>query len=87
MRHNVDDRINQWIGPKEVTGTLGIDIDELTTSDVGRGVVYHAYKKWEYGKISSWRDGLIFVRFTTGDTAAACSPDDLELCVSEVSTN
>jgi len=51
MRHNVDDRINQWIGPKEVTGTLGIDIDELTTSDVGRGVVYHAYKKWEYGKI------------------------------------
>ena len=69
-----------------------IDISKLTKSDKGRAVTYTAgHGDKEFGKISSWNDKFVFVRYHTrlyknnsyrqplpGLHAQATSPDDLE---------
>ena len=55
-----------------------IDISELRESDKGRGVIYvPAHGNYQRGIISSWNEQHIFVRYTTGCTAAATNPDQL----------
>lgn len=62
-----------------------IDITKLKEVDKGRQVKYiprHAkgdrnHKDCETGIISSWSNIYIFVRFTTGSTAAGVRPQDL----------
>jgi hypothetical protein len=52
-----------------------------TDDDIGRAVLYRqeGRKGWEteLGRISSFNDQVVFVRFTTGSTAAPCQPGDL----------
>ncbi len=74
---NVADRRHLWIGAWEVEP---LRYDALTFEDVGRTVIYSRppnYGQPEAGTLNSWRDGLVFVRFTQGVTAAACDPKDL----------
>ncbi len=55
-----------------------IKLEELTSDDVGREVIFwHSHGKPEPGILSSWNDKYIFCRFTTGSTAAACDPKQL----------
>ncbi len=66
-----------------------IKLSALLPEDVGRSVTYQSYGKREYGKITSWNDKNIFVRYhlvvedngrtieRIGDTSAATSPEDL----------
>jgi hypothetical protein len=54
-----------------------IDISKLTEEDVGRNVTYHReFCKREFGKLSSWNDKFIFVRFK-GPNGEACEPNDV----------
>lgn len=54
-----------------------IKIESLTQNDVGRNVVYHRnFCKREVGKLSSWNDRFIFVRFL-GPNGEACEPSDV----------
>ena len=79
LRYNVRDCINGWVGTFETTGTIGIKLSDLKETDKGRGVIFHTnHGSLEYGIVSSWNDRYIFVRFTTGSTAAACDPEQLE---------
>ena len=49
-----------------------------TASDVGRRVVYTMpHGEVKSGIVSSWNDEWVFVRYTTGDTAAATHRKDL----------
>lgn len=55
-----------------------IDISTLNNTHVGRSVLYtDRLGKISEGVISSWNDKLIFVRYTSGDTAAGTRPEDL----------
>lgn len=73
---NVHDRRHLWIGSWE---TDAFDINALTDADIGRTVIYFPGAGYpEAGTLTSWRLGLVFVRFTRGDTAAACKPSDLK---------
>jgi hypothetical protein len=54
-----------------------IEDRELTQSDVGATVLYVASGVVEFGKISSWNDQYVFVKYGEGDTAAATKPCDL----------
>ena len=80
--HNVLDRRHSWIGSWDA---VPFDYNALTMADVGRTVIYldrgreMAWGWAEAGTLSSFRDGLVFVRFSKGDTAAACAPHDLML--------
>jgi hypothetical protein len=54
-----------------------IDIQSLQESDIGRNVTYHReFCNVEHGKLSSWNDKVIFVRFK-GPTGEACEPEDV----------
>ena len=54
-----------------------IHADKLTPADVGRNVTYHReFCIREFGKLSSWNDKVIFVRFK-GPTGEACEPQDV----------
>ncbi len=75
--HNVNDPWRGWIGSWE---TEPFVYDRLCSLDIDRRVIYlgkPAMWRTDLGLISSWRDGLVFVRFGVGPTAAACNPRDL----------
>lgn len=72
---NVHDRRHEVFGTFR-TEEETVDYDLLTESDVGRTVIYVRPGLAEAGTLSSYRNGLLFVRFTVGDTAAACRPQD-----------
>jgi hypothetical protein len=80
--HNVLDRRYSWIGRWEA---VPLDYAALTEADIGRTVIYldrGREQRWgwaEAGTLSSFRDGLVWARFSKGDTAAACAPHDLML--------
>lgn len=70
-----------------------IDIRELNDTHIGREVRYISSggDKIEFGKITSWNDRFIFVRYHTqikpnrlsftGETSAATGPEDLTFTV------
>ena len=75
--HNVHDRRIGWIGPWEVEPlpvTLGPE-------HVGRTVIYKSHNLAGAGTITSWRDGLVFARYSRGNTAAGARACDLMLGV------
>lgn len=68
--HNVRDGRNNWIGSWEVEP---LDFAKLTPADVGRTVIYRDHGRAEAGTLSSWRDGIVFARYSSGDTAAGAN--------------
>lgn len=79
--HNVRDGRNggNW-GSWEVEP---LDYDKLDAEHVGRTMIYRDYgSRCEAGTISSWRDGIVFARYSRGDTAAgaqATGPNKADL--------
>lgn len=70
-----------------------VEIAKLTETDKGRPVTYHSHESMEHGRITSWNDRFIFVRYhekielssiphrhtpRTGETSEATDPNDLE---------
>lgn len=54
-----------------------IDPQTLTPADVGRSVTYHGeYGPPEHGKLSSWNQRFIFVKFK-GPDGEPCRPKDV----------
>ena len=54
-----------------------IDISKLTETDKDRNVIYHReFCDEQVGKLSSWNDKFIFVRFK-GPNGEACEPNDV----------
>lgn len=75
--NNVSDRRHNWIGSWEAEP---LDVAVLTEADKGRTVIYRApHCRIEAGTLSSWNERTVWARFSTGDTAASCNPDDLVL--------
>lgn len=71
---NVHDRRHQWVGSWVVAP---LRYTQLTDNDIGRTVIYRDFGRAEAGTLSSFRDGRVWARFSTGDTAACCDPSDL----------
>ena len=71
---NVNDGRRGWVGSWE---TEPLDFDKLTVSDVGRTVIYRDHGRAEAGTLTSWRDGIVFARYSRGDTAAGARASDL----------
>lgn len=70
--HNVrDGRRGGWVRSWSVEPLV---YDALTPDHVGRTVIYRDVGRAEAGTIMSWRDGLVFARYTMGDTAAGADP-------------
>lgn len=71
-----------WSGSTRISSV--IDIATLRPEDVGRGVIYTPHHHspenpaQERGVISSWSANYVFVRYTSGSTAAATDPNQLE---------
>lgn len=82
--HNVTDRRNDWIGPWEIEPEP-LDISKLWAGDEGRTVIYRDHGRAEAGTLSSWTATTVFARFHKGETAAACSPEDLHFAVRDAS--
>jgi hypothetical protein len=72
--HNVDDRRNGNVGSWLVEP---LTYDELGPSDIGRTVIYRDHGRAEAGTVTSWRDGVVFARYSRGDTAAGAKAADL----------
>ena len=61
-----------------------IDIKKLTKEDIDRNIVYHRkYCKTEEGKLSSWNDKYVFVRFK-GPSGEACDPEDVSFAFDKI---
>ena len=74
-----------------------VAISDLTEADKGREVKYATYGAVEYGRITSWNERFVFVRYhamrlkdgngnertvaRTGTTSEATRPEDLEFCL------
>lgn len=76
---NVHDRRCGWIGSWVIEP---LDIVALTTADVGRTVIYRDHGRAEAGTLTSWRDGLVFARYSRGDTASGANAADLVFGIS-----
>ncbi len=82
--HNVSDRRhgllnNNLIGSWD---TEPLVYESLTDADVGRTVIYRDHGRAEAGTLSSWTNGIVFARYSRGDTAAGADPNDLVFGVS-----
>jgi hypothetical protein len=80
--HNVRDRRGDgWIGSWTVEPLI---YAELGPHHVGRTVIYKPVAgDPEAGTLVSWRDGLVFARYSQGDAAAGANFTDLYLAVPE----
>jgi hypothetical protein len=76
--HNVRDGRRGVVGSWEVVPLI---YAALGVADIGRTVIYQSHNNAEAGTITSWRDGIVFARYSRGDTAAGASPDALHLAV------
>ena len=65
--HNVHDRRHGLIGSWEIKP---LDVTKLTEADIGRTVIYRDHGRAEAGTLTSWRNKIVFARYSTGDTAA-----------------
>jgi len=62
-----------------------LQYDKLAPEHVGCTVIYSDHGRYEAGTITSWRDGIVFARYSRGDTAAGASPDRLYLVTEDAS--
>jgi hypothetical protein len=76
--HNVRDGRHGWIGSWD---TEPLDYAKLTDADIGRTVIYQDHGRAEAGTLTSWRDGVVFARYSRGDTAAGASASDLVFAI------
>lgn len=82
MVHNVRDGRRGWIGSWRVEPLV---YDALRLADVGRTVIYRDWGHLrdstkgtaEAGTLSSWKGGIVFARYSRGDTAAGANAEDL----------
>lgn len=72
--HNVRDGRRGWIGSWLITP---LDITKLTEADIGRTVIYRDHGRAEAGTLTSWRDGIVFAKYSTGDTSAGADASRL----------
>lgn len=72
--HNVRDGRRGWISSWLVTP---LDISKLTDADIGRTVIYRDHGRAEAGTLTSWRDGIVFARYSRGDTSAGADASRL----------
>lgn len=72
--HNVKDRRRSWIGSWE---TKPLDYDKLGPEHTWQPVIYRDHGRAEVGILSSWRNGIVFARYSLGDTAAGANAADL----------
>lgn len=78
--NNVRDGRQGKIGSWEVEPLV---YDALGPEHVGRTVIYQDVGRAEAGTLTSWRDGVVFARYSRGDTAAAADPANLSFAVAE----
>lgn len=76
--HNVLDGRHALIGSWEIEP---LDYGSLSPSDIGRTVIYRDHGRAEAGTLTSWRDGIVFARYSQGDTAAGADPANLSFGV------
>jgi len=57
---------------------------ELGPEHIGATVVYRNHGRAEAGTITSWRDGMVFAKYSRGDTSAGAKASDLFLVVGSV---
>lgn len=76
--HNVRDGRNGFIRSFETTP---LDYKSLGSEHVGATVIYRDHRRAEAGTITSWRDGVVFARYSKGDTSAGADPANLSLAV------
>lgn len=74
--HNVRDGRNGFIKSFEVEP---LDYAALGPEHIGATVIYCDHGRSEAGTITSWRDGIVFARYSRGDTAAGADPANLFL--------
>ena len=55
--------------------------DALTQDHIGRTVIYRDHGRAEAGTLTSWKNGIVFARYSQGDTAAGANPDNLLLAI------
>lgn len=72
--HNVDDRRRGWVGGWVVEPLV---YSWLSQADIGRTVIYRDHGRAEAGTLTSWRDGIVFARYSRGDTSAGADADAL----------
>lgn len=72
--HNVRDGRCGWIGSWEIEP---LDIANMSTADIGRTVIYRDHGRAEAGTLTSWHDGIVFARYSRGDTSAGAKSSDL----------
>ena len=74
--HNVRDgrhgRISSFVAEPLVYEALGPE-------HIGRTIIYRDHGRAEAGTITSWRDGIVFAKYSRGDTAAGAKAADLML--------
>jgi hypothetical protein len=68
--HNVRDGRRGWIGSWTSEPLV---YEELGPQHVGRTVIYRDYGRAEAGTLTSWRNGIVFARYSRGDTAAGAN--------------
>lgn len=76
--HNVRDGRRKLIGSWVAEP---LDYSALGPAHVGRTVIYRSHNQAEAGTLTSWRDGIVFARYSQGDTAAGANAGDLVLGV------
>lgn len=81
--HNVRDGRRGFIGAWVVEPLV---FDALGPEHVGQTVIYRDHSRAEAGTITSWRNGIVFARYSRGDTAAGASAADLVLGVRPLDT-
>lgn len=79
--HNVKDGRRGWIG---AWTTEPLVYDELGPEHIGRTVIYRDHGRAEAGTITSWRNGIVYAKYSRGDTAAGANATDLVLGVQSI---
>lgn len=83
-------RIDNVVDRRGGTGVIGsweaepLDYRKLGPEHVGRTCIYRSHNRNEAGTITSWRDGVVFARYTGGDTSAGSNHADLVLGVRSI---
>jgi len=72
--HNVHDMRRQWIGGWK---TEPLDFSQLWAGDEGRTVIYSDQHRREAGTLISWGKGIVFARYSTGETASGAHASNL----------
>jgi hypothetical protein len=78
---NVHDRRNGFVGSWEAEPLVYY---ELHPSDVGRTVIYKNGVTVEAGTLESWCGGRVYVRYSTGETAAGADPTNLSFGIQQL---